>query len=465
VGEASAPRVTISYTKRQAVARQFWQHTDMLAYGGAAGGGKTGYAVRQGVEDCLNHPGLIVGAFRRNFPDLENSIIKELLELCPQTKSGQVGLGRYNAQRHTFHFDNGSLFRCCYSENERDVYQYLSQEFHVLIFDEATQFTWPQVEFILTRWRVSKPGLPRKAMFLSNPRGVGHAWFKEMFIDLGEPERVHTVELPAADGGKATQRRVFIPSRVHDNPYLMQNDPDYVNRLMSLPDPLRRAYLYGDWNLAEGAMFPRFGRHSHVVAPVTPPFHWRVFRAVDFGYNDPLCCLWLTENPETGQLIVFRELYEKGLGDDEAKARITSMSADLRRIDYTVADTSGKAKQSQTGLSTFDYWAKAPNAIVLTEARKDRVVGWQRINTLLEPDETGQPRLVVARTCVNLIRELENALTADNYPDDLHRTCSDHALDALRYACMSRQPIRLLKDVLSRKPRVALPWRHLRPVS
>jgi hypothetical protein len=62
--------------------------------------------------------------------------------------------------------------------------------------------------------------------------------------------------------------RVFIPSRVGDNPYLGE---DYVNQLRaSGSKELVRAWLEGDWSVIEGAFFDRFSMRN-VVEPFVVP--------------------------------------------------------------------------------------------------------------------------------------------------------------------------------------------------
>ena len=75
--------------------------------------------------------------------------------------------------------------------------------------------------------------------------------------------------------------RVFIPSRLSDNPMLLENDPGYIaNRLKASGTPqLVRAWLEGDWNVIEGAFFPEFSTARHVVAPFVIPDDWTALPA------------------------------------------------------------------------------------------------------------------------------------------------------------------------------------------
>ena len=61
--------------------------------------------------------------------------------------------------------------------------------------------------------------------------------------------------LPNAESGIT---RVFIPSRLEDNPALLTSDPGYVNRLKAVgSEQFVRAWLEGDWDIIEGNGTPR----------------------------------------------------------------------------------------------------------------------------------------------------------------------------------------------------------------
>ena len=49
--------------------------------GGAAGGGKTKSLLMVALRECMRHPGLRVGAFRRSYPELKESLLAELAEV------------------------------------------------------------------------------------------------------------------------------------------------------------------------------------------------------------------------------------------------------------------------------------------------------------------------------------------------------------------------------------------------
>lgn len=161
----------------------------LIGYGGAAGGGKTEGMIGVGLIALLQVPGVKIGYFRRKFTELEGSDgpIERSQILYPQ-----IG-GVYNKSSHVWRVgekDNddwnegvAGALRFCHCQYESSVIDYQSSAFDILLFDEATHFSWKQVSYLLTRNRKARHSmLPRPfAIFCSNPGGVGHMWYKKIF--------------------------------------------------------------------------------------------------------------------------------------------------------------------------------------------------------------------------------------------------------------------------------------------
>ena len=94
---------------------------------------------------------------------------------------------------------------------------------------------------------------------------------------------------------------MFIPSSVFDNPALLENDPDYLASLASLPEAEKQALLYGSWDSFSGQVFTEWRndpahyqdqRWTHVIAPFVIPRHWKIYRGYDFGFSKPFSVGW-----------------------------------------------------------------------------------------------------------------------------------------------------------------------------
>ena len=230
----------------------FWNSIWRLK--GAAGGGKSYGQLVDALIYALQYEKSKQIIFRRTFPDLERSIIRTSLEMYPKQ------IASYNSSKHTWTFQNGSIIDFGYIDNENDVYQYQSAEYDVIRFDELTHFTEYMYVYMISRCRGAN-GYPKRIKSSTNPGGVGHVWVKERFIDIGQYGVMHNCKL---ETGQETTR-LFIPSFVSDNKFLMEKDPDYVKRLDALPEKERKALKEGNWDIFDGQYFKDFDRSVHVI--------------------------------------------------------------------------------------------------------------------------------------------------------------------------------------------------------
>lgn len=393
-----------------------------IAYGGARGGGKSWAMRRKFVLLAINYPKLKLLLLRRTFPELLGNHIRPLQEeLC-----GSVPIAKYNKEERMFTFKNGSIIKLGYCDTESDTLQFQGQEYDVVGFEEATQFTPYQMQFVLTCNRSTRKDFKPRAYYTCNPGGVGHDYIKRLFIDRNFTEWEDPNEY------------AFFPAKVTDNVALMESNPEYLKTLQALPEDLRRAHLDGDWDVIEGQYFKEFRRDKHVVEPFDIPASWKKFRAMDWGYNDPCCVLWMAVSPDN-HLYVYREIYKtQTLAVDMAK-KIKDRT-ELEKISYTVASPDmwqqRGVRDAFGGECIAETFARV--GVPVIKADNSRIVGWQRIRECLAPMPDGIPHLQIFSTCTNLIRTLPILFYDDHDKEDVSDHCEDHAAEALRYGCMSR---------------------------
>jgi hypothetical protein len=262
--------------------------------------------------------------------------------------------------------------------------------------------------------------------YTANPGGIGHGWFKRLFIDRDF--------LP----GESQEDYVFIQAKVYDNPTLITNNPEYVQQLESLPEDMRRAFLDGDWDVFSGQVFREFRRDIHVIEPFELPREWRRWLALDFGFTAPACCLWLAIGPDE-TVYVYRELYSTGMLASHLAQKIIEMSLG-EHITLTLADPSIFAKTGHEGESIAETLRQ--NGLACQKADNDRLAGKQRVHDYLQVfegwDGRQASRLKIFSTCTNLIRTLPQLVYDDTHPEDVDTDGEDHAYDALRYGLMNR---------------------------
>jgi len=395
--------------------------TDVL-YGGAAGGGKS-YAM---LVDPLRfahraaHRALIL---RRSMPELRELIDKSR-ELYPKAFPGC----KYKEVEKLWNFPSGAKIEFGFLERDADVYRYQGQAYSWIGFDEithqATEFSW---NYLASRLRTTDPEIIPYMRCTANPGGVGAHWVKKRYIDPSPPYE----SFKGADG----LTRKFIPARLDDNPYLA-NDGRYEQMLKALPPTQRKQLLEGDWNVAEGAAFTEFDRNLHVIEPFEIPMHWERIKGIDYGYASESACVWGAVDKDDGTLIIYRELYRKGLLGTDLAHIISEMELNDPMSVPGVLDTACWNRTGQTGPTVGETLVKAGHK--LRRADKNRVAGKIQIHEYLKTQQSGRPKIQIFNTCPNLIRELQSIPLDKSNPEDVDTHAPDHAYDALRYLIMAR---------------------------
>lgn len=417
---------------------------------------------------CLEIEGLQVYFFRRLYDDLKKNHIEGptgfVAMLAPwiNTKhpdSKLTGGRLVEIVDGEIRFWNGSKIFLCHLQHQKDLTKYYGPEFHVLFLEEATQFTEYMIRFLRSRLRmpeVIRKKIPAKylkpkeewkdknvpdyyfprAIYTSNPGGVGHAYIKRAFLTGFKPYEIHRG--PADDGGHL---RAYIPAKVDDNPAV--NREEYKANLAGLPPALVKALLEGNWNAVIGAYFPEINPAVHIVPPFQIPDWWVRFMSMDWGAcgdGDPFAIGWWAVSDGSipmfprNSLICYRTWYGRGL--PKITARQVSEGIRLRegneQIVYRVAGGDILEKRGH-GESIFEIFQNT--GIYFQRADMRRVSGWQQIRErLLGFSEI--PCIYWFQQCEDALDTMVNLQHDPNNPNDCKG--DDHFADMVRYACMSR---------------------------
>jgi hypothetical protein len=225
---------------------------------------------------------------------------------------------------------------------------------------------------------------------------------------------------------------------LQDNPFLA-TDGRYEKMLKALPPTQRQQLLEGNWDVAEGAAFTEFLPQLHVITPFEIPVHWERVKGIDYGYASESACIWGAVDPSDGTLIIYRELYRKGLLGTELAEMITDMEMQDPFSVQGVLDTACWSRTGTTGPTIGETLQRAGHK--LRRADKNRIQGKIQIHEYLKVMQSGRPRIQLFNTCPNLIRELQSIPLDKRNPEDVDTHAPDHAYDALRYLIMSRPRI------------------------
>ena len=218
----------MSWIAHTGAQEEFLQRSEYeVLFGGAAGPGKTDclIAALTRYVEYPDYHGLIL---RRTFPQLQ-----EIIDRCHDHYPKMGGVFKVGDKR--WDFPSGSKIDLGHMQHENDKYNYQGKEFHLVGFDELTQFTQTQYTYLAnSRVRTTNPKIIPQVLSTTNPGGIGHNWVK----DRWQPEER---ALKTYHDPKTGLSRVFIPGTIEDNPTLYENDPAYLARLEALPEIERRS--------------------------------------------------------------------------------------------------------------------------------------------------------------------------------------------------------------------------------
>lgn len=414
---------------------------DEICFGGARGGGKTSGA----IGDWLVHSGRYGSAahgvfFRRRYRDLEGAQTQMARFFRP---IGAV----WRQQAATWIFPNGSTLKLRHLWDERDADSYQGHEYTWICYEEVGQYPTPRPIDMLRATLRSTQGVKTRLLLTANPGGSGHSWIKQRFV---APARLGYRPIRDPDTG---QVRVFIPSKLEDNPILLSADPHYARRLaMTGSKALVRAWLKGDWDVVAGGFLDDVWDAERQVLPagLQAPRGWRWGRALDWGSSAPAAMVVAAISdgaaPEAlagkvhiprGSLVIWSELYTVARGPDgEAIAntglgwtndrlgREVAKASAGRRFDWSVADPSIWIRAG--GPSIHDQMMAAARGEGdpwgFTRADNNRVGGWQGLRKMLAASLEPRPEapgLWVLEGCAEWLRTVPVLQRDKDKPDDV----------------------------------------------
>jgi len=353
----------------------------------------------------------------------------------------------WSEQKKQWTFPNGARLKFRYLERDADAENYQGHSYTRVYFEELTNFPDQGPVMKLKATLRSANGVPCRFRATGNPGGPGHHWVRARYID------------PAPRGYKVITEdglsRVFIPSKLSDNPRLTDSDPTYVNRLrQSGSAKLVSAWLDGDWSVVEGAFFSEWSSQQHVISPFRIPDDWHRFRSFDWGSARPFSVgWWAMVGDETkladrslprGAMVRYREWYGasapnvglKLTAEEVAHGIILREKNDGKNM-LGVADPSIFAENGGPSIAQRMHpvlWRAGDNKRI---AQKGAMGGWDQLRARLKGEE-GRPMIYVFSTCTDSIRTIPLLQHDANRPEDVDSDGEDHAGDDWRYACMSR---------------------------
>lgn len=421
-------------------------------YGGTRGPGKS-YWLRwhmlrllmklagEGVHNAT------VGLFCEDYPSLTERQTNKIAAEFPEW------LGRLRdtkAKGFGFHLNAtyGGGFLAL--RNLDDPSKYQSAEFAAMGIDEITKNEEKVFDILRgsLRWRgVKRP----RFVAATNPGGIGHSWVKRLWVDRDFPERYQNLK----------DEFFFLAALPDDNKYL---DESYWDMLESLPDGLKAAWRYGEWDVFEGQFFSEFRRDKHLVEDYSMKPQFTTIGGLDYGNITALEILQM-DYEET--VIVYDECFIEDATNPTERANIIADFL-IERALYSIRiiyDTDMEISQisnvgfDKTPIQIFRQVFKermgkqAPKMICVTKKSVDRDKSYRQacneaVKNALNTKNDAVPKLYFSKKVKQLLHEItEQIIYDEKNPDSLDflnkGIKKPHAYDGFKYAFMElRKPVK-----------------------
>jgi len=188
-----------------------------------------------------------------------------------------------------------------------------------------------------------------------------------------------------------------------------------------------------------GAVYKIFAQDTHVIKPFKIPSDWVRYRSIDWGFNNPFCCLWLARDPDR-RWYVYAEHYQprESLAYHAEKVKQVS-GREKYRATWADHDAQERFEFKKLRIATLP-------------AKKDIHLGIESVQAALKVQGDGKPRLFIFKNCQHTISEMagyrwaEGTETKD--PTDEPLKVNDHCPDCIRYCLFSVEDVHILRTAI-----------------
>lgn len=323
--------------------------------------------------------------------------------------------GRFIKSEYLWTFsDYPGTIRFGHIEHENNLEQdHEGHQYAYLGFDELQTFVERMYLYLFSRNRSSNPEVKLYIRSTFMPGGIGHHWVKKRFIDPFKNDknpkrfrRIAGIDTIVGSDDRYGIDRLFIPSRLEDNPYLWQNGEGEYERGLHQLDSVDYARKRGDWDIQ------RTGRvyHAFTAANIGPDSHDLDYSQVsgyyhshDFGAVNHVWGLWAKIG--TQYFLIHEEKLPEGTTEARAK-RIKVRWGDLP----IVAGWGGSASEKQYRLDFQNHGVSIRQPSTMLKSTDDQIVESQirQANKMFETKE-----LMICANMVYTLDQLENCIRDD----------------------------------------------------
>jgi len=369
-------------------------------------GGKTVAGVNESIKiawngwkDVFSYPntGAIVAS---TYPMLRDVVIPVFFEFCPEEI-----IKKFNKSEMTLDLINDSkiLFR---SGDRPDKLRGL--KLYWWWIDEGREAKGSLFKILIGR--------------IADTRGCGFVTsttrgFDWMYEDLFKPWE---------NGNKDFD---VIQFRSIDNPYFPKEEAIRLKGMYT--DDFYMQELEAKFVLFAGLVYKNFARTIHVIDQIPFVKMKHLIAGVDWGFTNPAVVLFIGIDGEDNYYIM-REYYQ-------SEKLIDQIISDNLKIKGWFAEKDLRLGRMYCDPSEPAYIKQFKDSgLNATEANNEIRAGINRVSELLKTR-----KLFIHSSCVNTIKEFESysypEKKEDKQADEIPLKMNDHAMDALRYACMSER--------------------------
>lgn len=178
-------------------------------------------------------------------------------------------------------------------------------------------------------------------------------------------------------------------------------------------------------------VFPSFNREVHERdLPVPNASEAQRSLSIDFGFANPLACLWIarTGDGDQARVYVFDEYVQEQQTLDVHLQQIEARP--WGKIPRVTCDPAGASRNDQTAASNIQLLRRSG---YIVRSRKSLIAeGLDLIRRGLRPAH-GEPRLFIHPRCVRLIKAMQSYRYGNGTETPVKDGTHDHLIDALRY--------------------------------
>ena len=284
--------------------------TNIITYGGSAGGGKSFVGCLWIATLCLQYAGIRCLIGRSVLAQLKMTTLNTLFETLERMNLKPNEHFVYNAQSNVLTFNNKSsiiLKDLAYYPSDPLFSSLGGYELTAIFIDEASEISRMAYDILRSRirFKLNEFKLIPKILLTCNPAQV---WIKSEFYQ------------PFVEG-TLPENMAFVPALPYDNHYL----PDsYIEMLKTLPEISRRRLLEGDWNYLDASdAITNFDDISSCIYKMQPNLNDKKYLTIDvarFGNDRSVIGVWV------GLVLVDVHIFTK-LSTTELSTEIKSLMA------------------------------------------------------------------------------------------------------------------------------------------